>query len=190
MIITLAKRGKTESGLLSSRSKHQGARSSKNLAPFFMSLRFFFNRRGGIVLSLVWIGWVSTAAHLSPLYFAPHERGAVTKGLYTFFAILLFIRSFFRFFPWYDREHRGHGIEEQFEKAMVPTAYVTVVTNLVFWLWDRAWPFLVFTSLLMMIVVFVDFIMLYFHLKDHEKQPPGYFARVLYEPHRPNGITN
>lgn len=152
-----------------------------------MSLRFFFNRRGVVVLSLIWIGWLSTATHLYRLYFEPNQRGPVTTGLYTFFAVFLLFRSFFRFYPWYDKEHRGHGIEEQFEKAMVPTAYITVATNLVFWLWDRSWPFLLFSSILLMIVVFVDFIMLYFHLKDPEKQPPGYFSRVLYEPHTPHG---
>src|SRR3989338_2805302 len=142
-----------------------------------MSLKFFFNRKGAVVLSLTILGWLLTIWNLYRLPSEGAERGVVTGITFVIFCVFCFFITITRFFPWYSRAFRGLGIEEHFEKTLVPTSYIMVITAIVYLLWERCWPFLVFVNLLFIVIILVNFTLLYFHFRDHDPLPPSYFAQ-------------
>lgn len=136
--------------------------------PNIMSLKFFFDRNGIVVKSLFVIGWLATICHL---YYSSGAALAVFAGL-CFFVTLI------RFIPWYSRADRGFGIEEHFQKTLVPTSYIMTATNIVFFFWKNCGPFLVFASLLITVILCINFILIYFHFKDKDPTPPSLFSRT------------
>lgn len=145
-----------------------------------MSLKFFFNRKGFVVLGLNVGGWLLVCYHLYHLQDEWIIRGPLTSILYIVFVFLCLLINFFRFKPWYSKKDRGYGIEEHFEKTLVPTAYILVCFNLLYFVWDKAWPILLFAVLLFIIILHVNFILIYFHYKDRDSTPPSYFVRSLH----------
>ncbi len=135
-----------------------------------MSLKFFFNRKGPLVLTLLAMGWLATVYHL--LF-------STRSFFFIVFCLLGFVITLIRFYPWYKPEDRGSGIEEHFEKTMVPASYIIVVTNIVYHFWP-SWPFLLFSIVLLAVIQSVNFILLYFHFRDKDPTPPSYFTRNLY----------
>ena len=145
-----------------------------------MSLKLFFNRKGKIVLSLTVIGWTGNFLHLIALPWQWNDRGTLTDLFFLLYLFLAFLITAIRFKPWYQKEDRGAGIEEHFEKTLVPIAYILVFTNLIYHYWQASWPFLLFISLIFLIILSVNAILLYFHNRDKDQTPPSYFARNLY----------
>lgn len=146
-----------------------------------MSLKFFFNRKGKVVTTLFILGWGLTLVNLYHLPASFTQRGALTGGAFLLVTFLALLITLCRFMPWYRPEDRGAGIEEHFEKTFVPTGYILVVTNLIYIFWKSPWLFLIFVFLLFSVIQSVNFILIYFHFKDHDPTPPSYFARSLYK---------
>lgn len=144
-----------------------------------MSLKFFFNRNGRVVWLLTFLGWGLSLWNGLQLKFQWELRGEATDFSFLFFVFFYLLILGFRFIPWYKKEDRGYGIEEHFFKSMVPAAYILVVTNGVYIFWAQSWPFLLFSVFLLSILLLVNFILIYFHFRDHDLTPPAYFARSL-----------
>ncbi len=145
-----------------------------------MSLKFFFNRKGSVVLSLTILGWI---LNLWALICLPGEmilRGKLTTCLFILYLCLCFLVTFIRFYPWYPTKDRGAALEEHFEKTLVPTAYIMVVVHLFWFLTLKPWPFLIFVCLLFLPILAVNAILLTFHFQDQDPTPPAYFSRSLY----------
>lgn len=145
-----------------------------------MSLKFFFNRKGIVVIGLTILGWIGNGLHLLALPWQWSYRGGFTVSCFLLYLFLSLLITVIRFKPWYKKEDRGAGIEEHFEKVLVPLSYIMVLTNLIYHYWQASWPFLLFVSFLFTVILSVNFILLYFHTKDHDSTPPSYFARNLY----------
>lgn len=146
-----------------------------------MSLKFFFNRKGAVVTGLTVLGWLLMILNLYRLSSEGADRGVVTGVFFVLFIILCLFITITRFLPWYPKAFRGCGIEEHFEKTMVPTSYIMVTTAVVYLLWKNCWPFLLFVSLLLTVIISVNFILLYFHFRDHDPLPPSFFAQNLHK---------
>ncbi len=82
-----------------------------------------------------------------------------------------------RFIPWYAAEDRGQGIEEHFQKNLVPVAYLLVIINGLMFVWSKPWPLLILATLFFLAMQIVNFILIYFHKKDTDLTPPSYFSR-------------
>lgn len=124
------------------------------------------------MLLLIVTGWGANVYHL---FVFPKSF------FFILFCLLCLVITFIRFYPWYKQQDRGAGIEEHFEKTMVPTSYIMVVTNIIYHFWSSGWPFLLFASLLLLIIQSVNFILLTFHFRDKDPTPPSYFTRNLYQ---------
>lgn len=134
-----------------------------------------------MVIGLTIIGW---ALAVWNLYRLPNEwthRGVATGILFIIYIILCALITLTRFFPWYKPQDRGAGIEEHFEKTLVPTSYIMVVINAVFIFWKNAWPLVLAGMPLLLVIISVNFILIYFHRRDKNPTPPSYFARSLYK---------
>jgi len=97
---------------------------------------------------------------------------------YIFIAAILATYAFIRFCAmvrWYKGVPRYFGIELQFKKALVPTAYTMTIVfalYLVFgWL-----GFLVIGAFLLLVVAHVDVILLYFHSRDRDPTPVNFYS--------------
>lgn len=145
-----------------------------------MSLKFFFNRKGAVVLSLTAIGWLLMLWNLSRLPAEGAGRGLLTVSTLLVFAAFSLFITVTRFVPWYAKQFRGFGIEEHFEKTLVPTSYIMVVSGIIYRLWETCWPLLLTVNLLLVVIISVNFILLYFHFRDHDPLPPSYFAQNLH----------
>lgn len=94
-----------------------------------MSLKFFFDRNGRVVLFLLVLGWVSNLAHLYFLIQHWQERPRFTAILFLIYMMGALGVSLFHFIPWYRASDRGFGIEEHFAKCAVPLAYTMVIAS-------------------------------------------------------------
>lgn len=146
-----------------------------------MSLKFFFNRHGSVVITLNVIGWVLNLWHLYCLSAQWSERGLFTGVTFLIYIFFCFLITLARLIPWYPREHKGYGIELHFEKTLVPVGYIMVLTNVIYFFWNSCWPFLLFIIFLLTVIQSVNFILIYFHFKDKDPTPPSYFVRSLYK---------
>lgn len=97
---------------------------------------------------------------------------------YAFIAAILAVYAFIRFCAtvrWYKGATRYAGIELQFKKALVPTAYIMTVVfalYLVFgWL-----GFLIAGAFLLAVIAHVDVILLYFHFRDRDPTPVNLYS--------------
>jgi len=151
-----------------------------------MSLKLFFNRKGKVVVSLTitaWLGYALQIWMLRPVLSGNWEpHGRFTTIAFLIHLGLAALLTLIRFWPWYKASDRGAGIEEHFEKTMVPVAYILVVTNVLFLIWNNCWPFLLFTHLVFTVILVVNMILLRFHFMDKDTIPPSYFQRNLHLP--------
>ncbi len=144
-----------------------------------MSLKFFFDGRGFVVRGLNALGWLLTIYNVWTVVHFP--RGLVTQGSFYSFVSLAFLVALINFYPWYGHKDRGHGIENHFSKTLIPLGYILVVANLVFFLWNQAWPFLIFCSLLLVVILAVNIILIIYHFQDKDLTPPSYFIRRMQD---------
>lgn len=155
-------------------------------------LKFFFNKNSKIV-------YVMEALGIACLVFflATGRIGSETipsKILFWFFVLeYLFIR-FFASVQWYNNEGRkklgfniqnifkGHnkgsryrGIELQFKKALVPTAYIIPVFSILILL-TLPISVLYIAVILMAVIIHVNIILIYFYIKDNETLPVNFYT--------------
>lgn len=133
-----------------------------------------------LVHVLALAGWIETITHLIQLKSQWISRGSLTGYLFIFFSFLAFVITLLRFIPWNGPNNRGYGIEEHFEKTIVPSSYILVITNTLHFLWIKGWPILLVASLMLIVIQGVNIILLYFHFKDYDLTPPSYFSRNLH----------
>ena len=145
-----------------------------------MSLKFFFNRKGPVVLSLLFIGWVANIWHLIRLSQEWSVRGTVTGVSFLIYLFLASCLTFIRFYPWYKKSDRGAGIEEHFAKTLVPIAYLLPLTAILYTFWLSCSPVLLFSSVVFTVILSVNLLLLRFHFQDTDPLTPGYFSRNLY----------
>lgn len=146
-----------------------------------MSLKFFFNRKGGVVLGLNAVGW---ALNIWSLCRLPQEwsvRGGYTGISFLVYLFLCLLITMIRFIPWYGSDHRGHGIELHFEKTLVPLGYLMLATNAVYLSIKVSWPLITFFILLLLSIQAVNGILIYFHFRDKDPEPPSFLTRSLRE---------
>ena len=145
-----------------------------------MSLKFFFNRKGNVVLGMTLLGWSLTLRNLFHLKNNWETRGYFTNYFFLFTVFLAFLITVIRFFPWYAKEDRGAGIEDHFEKTFVPVVYLLVIIELIFNLWMNCWPLLLFAAVFFTLILYVNAILITFYFKDTDPIRTSFFARNLY----------
>lgn len=147
-----------------------------------MSLKFFFNRKGPVVLGLTFIGWSLYLWRLWQMKLGQNWEtdDKLTVIMFLIHILLAGLITTIRFIPWYFKDNRGAGIEEHFEKTMVPVTYILILTSVIFTFWTHCWPYLLFTHFIFLLILSANVILLILHFRDHDPLPPSYFARNLY----------
>lgn len=141
-----------------------------------ISLKLLFNRNGRVVNWLLFFGW---GLHLWQVLKLPMQwdmRGFLTSCLYLLFVILGLSLVVVRFIPWYAKDSRGLGIEEHFEKTMVPVAYLLWISFLLNSLFASPWFFYALVDVFFLVVQIVNAILLYYHFIDTDQSPPSFFT--------------
>ncbi len=70
---------------------------------------------------------------------------------------------------------KDHGIKLHFRKVLVPAAYLIFLTNLSIILWNA--KALVYISIpVFAFILYVNFTLIYLHLKDKDRTPPNFFS--------------
>lgn len=94
--------------------------------------------------------------------------------------VLALVIILFAVIPWYGRIYKGLGIEDHYEKMLLPTIYLLLIDQilLLFHLSFIFWNF--FLIVLFLVVILLNALLLYYHFKDKDKTPPAYFAANLY----------
>jgi hypothetical protein len=141
-----------------------------------MTLKFFFNRQGKFfflvtILGLSLMGW--------QLFFLPQKwisHGLLTDLLLISFLFLCFLFFVCRFIPWYPSLKKGQGIEQHFEKMIVPTSYLMVLVGSFLSFFNSPWIVLFLSCLILFVLLVINFILIYLYLKDTDKTSPGYFS--------------
>lgn len=154
-------------------------------------LRFFFNRESKVVMAMEIIGLFFLSLIVIEWWSAVKTAGVKT-ALFLYILIYLIIRAFASL-SWYDKNglnrlfppklkikapaegEKYQGIELQFKKAMVPTSYILAIFSGLLLGGAPGW-ILYIAVFLLIVIVHVNFILLYFHIKDKETLPINYFT--------------
>jgi len=94
------------------------------------------------------------------------------KSLLVFFLAQVIYAQFLVLYPFYPSEARGPGIQLQFQKALVPIAYIWPLTMILLWIK----PFTAFFFLMNLLLIpmsGVASILLYFHYRDPDPSSPN-----------------
>ena len=143
-------------------------------------LSLFFNRFSRVVVVMEAVGLLCLA-HAGVRLMAG-EGSTAAKIL---FPVVLLLYAFIRFCasrPWYRDAPRWSGIELQFKKGMVPTAYALAVTGLLLTVWLSAVPLAV-AAFLLAVVAHVNVILLFFHARDRDPTPVNFFTSGAFQNH-------
>ncbi len=144
-----------------------------------MDLKFFFNRKGVFVRSIIVVGWLGTLVQMWQIYSEGRLVSMTTRVIYDLYVLLCFLLTLPRLVPWYQKADRGHGIEEHFERTLVPLGYMMAVTVVVFFFWSTPWAYLLFVIPIISAILMVHGILIYFHLKDGTTTRPSFLVRSL-----------
>jgi hypothetical protein len=82
--------------------------------------------------------------------------------------------------PWYGLKYVGLGIEDHFDKMLIPTTYLLLISNLFYLLKLQISVFNLFTCLVLLVILAINAILLTYHFRDPDKTPPSYFGADLY----------
>lgn len=93
---------------------------------------------------------------------------------------LIFIIIGFALFPWYSRKYKGLGIEDHFEKMLIPTTYLVLLDQILRLFFPAVLIWNIFLVSVFSFFITVNLILLFFHFRDHDKTPPAYFAAGLF----------
>lgn len=139
-------------------------------------LSLLFNRRSWVVRLLAVSTFYFLYRHIALFPSQPVSYQALSGAL----ALLYLFTLFCRVYPWYTREHRGHGIDDHFAKIYVAGVYVYSLSSLAFF--GSAWTLVLALGILFILYpVMTNIIVLVCHLKDSSTTPPGYHSRGLYK---------
>lgn len=140
-------------------------------------LKFFFNRQSPVVYLL---NLMTTIEVL--ILFLPTKTKIIyfSIGWQTFFIIFSWIfLNIINWIPWYGKLPGKIGIRLHFQKNIIPTVYIsTIALSLKLLGVNDVWltPF----AILFLPILYVSFILLYFHFKDDSKIMPSYFTHNFY----------
>lgn len=130
-------------------------------------LKLFFNRNSptmkgfyllGAVLSLVFL-W---QGHWSPL-------SSLQKSLLALFWLQVIFAQALVLYPFYPSNARGPGIRLQFQKALVPIAYIWPSFMILIWIKSYT-GFLILFNVLLLPITTVACILIYFYCIDPERK--------------------
>jgi len=145
-----------------------------------MSLHFFFNSKGPLVRTLLTLGWTGTLYWLFRFFQGSVPWNSGSQFFFILYIIEISFISFVGFFPWYQPEDRGHGIEDHFSKIMVPIAYILTVSTSLLFLLHQPWLYFLCLQFFFIPIASIHGILIFFHFKDHDPLAPSYFSRSLY----------
>lgn len=143
-------------------------------------LDFFFNRKSPWIKLLNLIGLSFSLYFLIELKAEYEVRGLFTVIGYDAFVLLSWVLLIFTLIPFYKKEDRGFGIEEHFQKTLVPVAYMINLIHLSLLFMTRPWFLILFCALFLLVVVGVNIILTSLHLMNDDTYAPAYFSRSLY----------
>lgn len=144
-------------------------------------LYFFFNRRSKFIRVLEVAGLAGFAA-----IFVSGAYGAFGTGAkILFFAYVceyLFIRlcSTIKWYKKFPDVSSDAGIYKYFKMVMVPTSYLIAITNLLLALGSSP-AFMYVPVVSMIVIVYLNAVMVYIHLRDGSALPPNYFSSNEYK---------
>jgi len=148
---------------------------------YMMPFHFLFNRKSPLITGLLWMGWVGHVFFFARIL----DRGSFSsKNLIFFYSLYISIAAaitIFRLIRWYKPADRGFGLEEHFQKSMIPVCYIMLVNNILLWVGVKSIFLFIVSGFLLLPMLVVNFILIYFYRKDSDSTPPGYFARSLYK---------
>jgi hypothetical protein len=139
------------------------------------SLKLFFNRKGWVVKGLLIVGWVLILLQTLKLPTEWDSRGGLTSICFLMFVILGAFITILRFIPWYSGDSRGLGIEEHFEKNLVPIAYLLPIAFGLLRFFDSPWGFFIFVDFFFLVVLAVNATLIYYHFIDTDSAPVSLF---------------
>src|SRR4030095_3590224 len=133
-------------------------------------LKLFFHRNSLLVKGAFWIAGFLTAA-----FIYTGDFSSLTLAQKILFALLLIQVAFAKaveIYPWYPKEALGPGIRLQFQKAIVPVAYLWLSALLFLWLKPLTLLLALFNLLLFPMGV-VASILIHFHRMDPDPSEPN-----------------
>lgn len=95
-------------------------------------------------------------------------------------SVLAALIIIFAFVPWYGFKYKGLGIDDHFEKILIPTTYILLIYNGLLYLGFSSLIFNVILSFILIVFLYVNITLLNYHLQDRDQSPPSYFAANLY----------
>lgn len=130
-------------------------------------LRLFFNRNSPIMKGVYWLGALLSLLFLWQGHWAllstTQQILLTLSWLQVLFAQVLVI------YPFYPKNAKGPGITLQFQKALVPIAYLWPTFMIL--IWFKPWIcFLILFNILLLPITSVACILLYFYCIDPERQ--------------------
>ncbi len=144
-----------------------------------LMLRLFFNRNSPIMKSFYWLGALLSLLFLWQGHWSLlNTSQKVLLGL--FWLQVLFAQALL-FYPFYPKNAPGPGITLQFQKALVPIAYLWPSAMILLWLQPLAILMILFNVLILPISS-VACILIYFYSIDPERQN----TNVLTGQHTPH----
>jgi hypothetical protein len=136
-------------------------------------MRFLFNHRSRFVDIVEVLGIIGLAAIAWRAISL--EAGWLT---WTFYIIVILEYAFMRYCTttrWYDGAERFEGVELQFRKAMIPTAYLLCLGSILFQLIPSS-AILIALAILFAVIAHVNVILIHLHRRDKDPLPPNYFS--------------
>ena len=132
-------------------------------------LKLFFNRKSWIVKTLLLISGVFTLYLLFKMNWK--NTSFLYQGAFFLFLFQILLALGVEKYPWYPSQSPGPGISLQFQKALVPIAYIWPFFILNIYL--SSFFFLLFLNILLFPITFFSGALIYFHLKDEDPSPPN-----------------
>lgn len=129
-------------------------------------LRVFFNRNSPVMKSFYWLGALLSILYLWQGHW--QDSNNTQKILLILFWLQVLYAQALVLYPFYPKNAPGPGISLQFQKALVPIAYLWPAGMILFWFFSST-AFLILFNLLLLPITTVAFILLYFYWKDPER---------------------
>lgn len=144
-------------------------------------INFFFDRNSKMVVLMDLLGLLLTIIFLFTKY-SVVLSGASKVAFWIYIALYLFIRIC-ALIRWHKDSVKGEGVEQQFARAMVPTAYALTINGFCLLAFKTA--LMIYVSVFVLaLVAHVNIILIYLFFKDTDKRPANYFS---HNKHLSNG---
>lgn len=130
-------------------------------------LQFFFNRNSPVMKSFYWLGALLSILYLWQGHWQALDQ--VKKALLCLFWLQVLYAQALVLYPFYPKNAPGPGIQLQFQKALVPIAYIWPSFMILLWLFPHQIILILFNVLLLPITS-VACILLYFYCIDPKRR--------------------